>query len=186
MERRDNKTNFLVNAGLMIAIATVLSYIVIVQMPQGGTVTAASMVPIFLIAYKYGFKRGVMTGVVYGVLQAVLQASAVVHPVQLLLDYPIAFGFLGIAGIFSPKILDRSLGKGKKAGYIAAGTLIGVLGRFICHILSGAIFFKEYAGLENPWIYSAVYNLSYLLPEFIITVIVTVLLLSTFERFLYK
>lgn len=186
MERNMNNTKFLVNAGLMIAIATVLSYIKLFELPQGGSITFASMVPIFLISFKYGLKKGIFTGIIYGILQFILQPSGVVHPLQLILDYPLAFGLLGLSGIFSDKILNKNLNNLKKSFYIIVGILISILGRFFCHLISGAIFFKQYAGAKNPWIYSAIYNGSYLSLELLVSCIVTILILNIFNKYLFK
>jgi thiamine transporter len=85
----------------------------------------------------------------------------VVHPVQLFLDYPIAFGCLGLSGVFS------------KSKYgIIKGYLLGVFGRYVCHILTGVIFFYMYAGEQTPLIYSIIYNGSYIVPEAAVTIII--------------
>ena len=145
-----------------VALATVLSYIKIFSLPQGGSVTAASMVPILWLALRRGPKVGLFAATLYGVVQFAL-GPYIYHPAQVLLDYPIAFGLLGVAGFF------------QKRPFI--GVSLGIFGRFFAHFLSGIIFFASYApdGM-NPAIYSAVYNGGYLLVELVISVYVIYLL----------
>ncbi|MDO5707686.1 MAG: energy-coupled thiamine transporter ThiT [Andreesenia angusta] len=183
--RQDDKTRFIVISGLMIAIATVLSYIKPFQMPQGGSITAGSMIPILIIGFRYGAKKGFLVGAIYGILQAILQGY-VIHPMQFILDYPLPFGLLGLSGLFANNIYNAVKNNSSKYIYIILGTLIGIFGRFICHVLSGVIFFKEYAGAQNPWIYSIVYNSTYLIVEFIISAIILSLLWNTFEKTIFK
>jgi thiamine transporter len=154
-------TKIIAEVVVFVALATVLSYIKIFSLPQGGSVTAASMVPILWLAIRRGPKVGLFAATVYGLVQLV--DSFVVHPAQLLLDYPIAFGMLGLAGFF------------QKRPFL--GVTSGIMGRFLAHFISGFIFFSTYApeGM-NPIIYSAVYNGGYLLAELVISVYVVYLL----------
>ena len=142
---------------IAIALSTVLSFIKVFQMPQGGSITAGSMIPIIYLALRNRPKVAFTGAVLYGVVQFMIEPFFV-HPIQLLLDYPFAFGALGIATLI------------KK--YPSVGASIGIALRFICHFLSGIIFFGMYApeGI-NPLYYSAIYNGSYLLPELIVTAI---------------
>lgn len=142
-------TRMLVHAAMCIALSFVLSCIRLYRMPQGGSITPASTLPIMLFAYVYGFTPGVIVGMAYGMLQ-LLQDLYFVHPMQLLLDYPLAFAMLALSGLL----------REWKAGRlrIAAGCVLGGLGRIAMHTISGAIFFAEYAGDLNPWIYSLGYN----------------------------
>lgn len=148
-------TRMMANASLCIALAFILSYVRLYEMPQGGSVTLASMVPIFMFAYAYGVAPGLMLGFAYGLLQFV-QGGWFVHPVQFLLDYPLAFAMLGFAGV-ARSLPDR--------WGMAAGILTGVLLRFLCAFLTGVFFWGEGAGDQNVLVYSAVYNGSYLIPE---------------------
>lgn len=155
-----NRIKPLVYSGVAIAIATVLSMIK-VTLPQGGSVTFVSMLFIVLIGYFYGVRQGVVAGIVYGLLQLILNGW-VMHPVQLLLDYPLAFGALGLSGIFV----------NSKNG-LMKGLLIGIVGRFICHFIAGVVFFAEYApeGI-SPTLYSFIYNFSYVSIEGFITIVI--------------
>lgn len=152
-------TRMLVEAGVMIALAQILSYIKIYEAPYGGSVTAGSMVPIMFFALRYGLKPGFLVGMVYGVLQFILGPKYSYHLLSILLDYLLAFGFLGLAGLI----------RGNRTGALA-GVFLAVLGRFVCHLLSGVIIFASYApeGM-NPWFYSTLYNGAYLLPELVIS-----------------
>jgi len=153
-------TRQLVFSAMAIALAMVTSMVKLMEMPMGGSVTLLSMLFIVLIAYWYGPVAGITTGMAYGLLQFVLEPIFYTLP-QMLLDYPLAFGALGLAGFFH-----------KKKFGLQIGYLVGVAGRFIFATLSGVIFFASYApeGM-NPWVYSILYQGSYLLPEAIVTLI---------------
>ena len=142
------------------ALALVTSFIKFASLPMGGSITLFSMFFICFIGYLYGPKIGIMTGVAYGILQLIL-GPYIYAPLQVLLDYPLAFGALGLAGFFS----------NKKFG-LTTGVIVGILGRYICHVISGYVFFASYApeGM-NPMIYTLGYNATYILPELIATVI---------------
>lgn len=161
-------TKMLVEAGIMIALSVVLSRIKIYEAPQGGSVTAGSMIPILLFAMRWGLGPGITAGITFGLLKLML-GGWVFSPTQAILEYPIAFGFLGLAGIFSNSIENT---KGTNYFQIILSNFLAIGGRFICHLLAGVIFFAEYAGTQNPWIYSAIYQSSYLVPEFIISSII--------------
>ena len=162
---RDSKkwsTRMLANAALCIALSFVLSYIRLYKLPQGGSITLASMLPLFLFAYAYGVGPGMLVGAAYGILQFI-QDAYFVHPIELLLDYPLAFAMLGLAGLAS-RFSD-------KWGLIP-GIVLGTFGRFVCAFLSGVIFFGMYAPEgQSVLVYSAVYNGFYLIPESIICIV---------------
>lgn len=162
----------LAEGGVMIALSILLSYIIIYEAPQGGSVTAGSMIPIMFFAMRWGVGPGAFVGATYGVLHFILKPNFY-HPVQFLLDYLIAYGFLGLAGI--AKMKSGKL-NGKDYFKIFLGVLLSIGGRFISHLLSGVVFFAEYAENQNPWIYSAIYNGGYLVPELIISSIILMLL----------
>ena len=154
-------TRALTVSALMIALATVLGMIKIFEMPQGGSVTLFSILPIAVCGYLLGTRRGVMAGFCVGLINLIF-GPYVIHPVQLLIDYPLAFGAVGLAGI------TRNSSNGLTKGY-----LIGLLGRYICAVLSGVIFFGSYAPEgSHPRTWPLWYNLTYLAAEGIITVIV--------------
>ena len=140
-------------AGICVGMSFALSYIKLWDMPQGGSITLVSLLPLMLYAYIFGAKKGVFVGFAYGVLQAV-QDPWIIHPAQFLLDYPVAFSAAGLAGLFRETNALKKLPQGKFAlGAILAGTM-----RFVCHVLSGALAFEAYAEGQNAWLYSLAYN----------------------------
>lgn len=154
-------TKQLVYSAVAIALAVVCSMIRLFEMPMGGSVTLLSMLFIVLIAYWYGPCVGIMTAVAYGLVQFVTEPIFYTIP-QMLLDYPLAFGALGLAGFFYKKKY------GLPIGYIA-----GVIGRFVFSTLSGVIFFASYAPEDmHPLVYSAGYQASYLIPEAVVTLVI--------------
>jgi len=155
-------TKIIAEIVVFVSLATVLSYIKVFSLPQGGSITAASMVPIIWLALRRGPKVGLFAAAVYGLVQLVI-GPYIFHPAQVLLDYPIAFGMLGLAGFF------------QKRPFL--GVNVGIIGRFLAHFFSGIIFFADYApkGM-HPAIYSAVYNGGYLLVELVISIYVVYLL----------
>lgn len=143
--------------GLAVALSTVLGILKIYKMPQGGSVTLGSMVPVLLMGIFYGPEVGFLTGFLVGILNLFIDPY-ILHPVQVLFDYPLPYMALGLSGYF------------KNNKYV--GTVVGILGRYIFHILSGVIFFASYAGNQNPLIYSAVYNITYLGPDALVCFII--------------
>jgi thiamine transporter len=157
-------TRILAEIPIIVALSLVLNFIKVFQMPQGGSITLGSMVPVLLISLRRGPKVGVFTGVVFGFAQMFLDGWFY-SPVGMFLDYPLAFGALGLAGIFKETPL--------------LGVVVSLTTRFLSHFLSGVIFFYMYAppGMD-PMVYSAVYNGSYMLPELIISGIIVYLLIQ--------
>ena len=148
--------HMLANAALCIALSFILSYIRLYRMPQGGSITPASMLPLLLFSVAYGVGPGFTAGAAYGLLQF-MQGGDFVHPVQMLLDYPLAFAMLGLAGLSQDN--DSLLP-------LVLSILLGIFGRFLCAFLSGMVFWGIYAPEGQPvWLYSMVYNGIYLIPE---------------------
>ncbi|EFI41564.1 MULTISPECIES: energy-coupled thiamine transporter ThiT [Peptoniphilus] len=158
---RNEKSKMLAEAGVMIALSQILSYVKVFQMPQGGSITIASMVPIIFFSLIWGGKKGILASVTYGILQFALGGEGILNPLSILLDYLLAFGVLGVAGFF-PKNITGAI----------TGTSVAVLLRYFFHFLSGWLVFYMYApeGVA-PWIYSLSYN-SYMLVELVISVVV--------------
>ncbi|MGH4123738.1 MAG: energy-coupled thiamine transporter ThiT [Clostridium sp.] len=148
--------------GMSIALATVLQFITILKMPQGGSVTAGSMIPIILIAFFYGPEVGFLTGFLFGIINFMVSPIAV-HPVQVLFDYPLPFMAIGIVGYFKEFNIKGILG----------GVVIAMFARFACHFISGMVFFGSYApeGV-SAYVYSFGYNASYMSVETIITCVI--------------
>lgn len=146
---------------IAMALAIVTSFIKFASLPFGGSITLFSMFFICFIGYLYGPRLGLMTGVAYGLLQ-LITGPYIYAPLQTLMDYPLAFGALGLSGFFW-----------KSKHGLFKGCIVGMLGRYVFHVISGYIYFAEYApeGM-NPLIYTLGYNLTYILPEMIATLIV--------------
>ncbi len=151
-------TRTLVVAAMCITIAFLLSYIRFYRMPQGGSVTAASMLPIILFAWQFGPVPGLAVGLVYGALQFIQDGAnfsyGLMEPV---FDYFLAFGVLGLVGLF------------KK--HLTIGIIVVVTLRYLLHVVSGVIFFSEYAEGQPVWIYSLLYN-GFMLPELAICLVI--------------
>lgn len=160
--KKKMSTKQLVFSAMAIALATVTSMIKLFEMPMGGSVTLFSMLFIVLIGYWYGLGGGLTVAIAYGVLQLLLDPYILSFP-QMLVDYILAFGALGLAGIFH----------NSKHGLIK-GYIVAVLGRYFFSFLSGWIFFGMYApdNFPNAVVYSLAYNGSYLGAEALITLIV--------------
>jgi thiamine transporter len=162
-------TRVLTEAAIAVALSFVLGFFVLFKMPFGGSVSL-EMIPLILLSLRQGWKVGVVAGVAYGFLDLAIDPF-VVHPLQLLLDYPLAFGVLGLAGLFKPTFWGAVL-----------GATVAVVARFFCHFLSGVIFFATYAPEGwNPFLYSAAYNAAYLAPSLLIAILVVVVLLRALD-----
>ena len=151
----------LVFCAMAIALGTVLSNLKLYSFPWGGSVTLLSMLIICLPGYWFGLGAGILTGVAYGVLQLLIDPY-VLYPSQLIVDYLLAFGALGLSGFFA----------NAKHGLLK-GYLTGVLGRYVFAVISGWIFFGSYAWEGwTPALYSLVYNGIYIFAEAAITMVI--------------
>jgi thiamine transporter len=157
---RERRTRLLLEIALTIALATVLSMLTIWRMPQGGSVSLG-MLPLFVLAFRRGLAPGLVAGALYGLVDLMINPY-VVHWAQLILDYPLAYLLVGLAGVVSVRLM-ASGGQQPDRRFIslvATGITIGALGRYLAHVLSGVIYFSEFAPAGQPvWLYSALYNL---------------------------
>ena len=159
--------------GVFVALAVVLGTLTrFVQLPFGGSINL-SLLPLIVLALRRGFQVGAISGALYGVVDFVLNPFFY-HPAQVLLDYPIAFGCMGaFSGLGSRFNISRHY-------YWAAGLAVGVggFGRLFFHWLSGVLFFASYAPSGEPvWLYSLTYNGSYVIPETILCMFMSHLVL---------
>ncbi len=165
---RNKKLIVMMEISLCVALSIVLSHLRLWQMPNGGSVTL-QMLPLFILAFRRGGKAGLAGGLVFGLLRMLLSPH-VYHPVQGILDYPLAFTLIGLAG------------------YLRHFPIVAMLGtsllRFISHVVAGQVFFGHYApeGM-NPWWYSITYNGTHLVPEILLTLVVYILVRSRRELF---
>lgn len=178
---RDFDSKAISYAAVCIALSFALSYLRILKMPQGGSITIASLLPLMIYAYMFGTKKGVFAGMIYGILQA-FQDFYVLHPAQFILDYPAAFACIGLAGLFADfKPLDKL-----PQLQFAFGGVIAGLARFVSHFLSGCFAFGAYAPAGTPvWIYSLGYQAAYVLPDIAIAIAVGILVFSS-KAFLHE
>lgn len=160
---KPSRTQMLVYGALSITLAFVLSYFKLFSLPLGGTVTLLSMLPIFVYAAYFGPLYGFTAAFAFALLQ-VVQGAYIVHPVQFILDYFVAFTCLGLASFF-PKNLPL-------------GAAVGGFARMIASTVSGAVFFGSYAadyGFSNVWAYSLAYNFLTIGVDTILCVVVAAL-----------
>lgn len=155
-------------AAMCVAISFVLSCIRLFRMPQGGSITVVSMLPLILFCVAFGPLQGLVAGCAYGLLQ-LIQDMYVIHPLQLLVDYPFAFGAMALAGFVSYLPIKDKL-------KLPLGVVLATIGRYIMAVISGAVFFAEYAPADQgALVYSLVYNISYLGPDALLCLVVSFL-----------
>ena len=166
-------TKRLVISAMFIAVSIVLNEITPIKLPVGGSVTPFSMVPLALLGWQYGALWGLSCGATMGVLDMVVGglenfsyvAGIPAYLTLILFDYLVAYGVMGISGIFKGKLKKPTV-------EFALGAGLACVLRFICHFITGVTIWADYAdGFANVWGYSLGYNASYMVPELIITVI---------------
>lgn len=173
------RVRMLCEGAIMVALAQILSYIKLMELPNGGSLTPA-MFPILLFAVRWGLKDGLLAGFVFGLLQLIFDGAYAWGWQSMLLDYLVAFTPLGLAGLF----------KGKSWG-IFAGTVVGCAGRFIVHYISGVTIYKILAPTEfmgttftSPELYSLVYNGVYMLPNTVIALVIAAVLYVPLKKYI--
>lgn len=177
-------TTSIVYAAVCIALAFGLSYVRLFKAPYGGSITLFSILPIALYSYMFGIRKGVMCGFIYGLLQSV-QDPWVVHPIQYILDYPFAFMMIGLCGGLFRKLFAKisSIPDRVRDGIaLSLGIVAGITLRYFCHVISGAVYFGEYAGdygFANPWTYSFTYNALYVFPDGAISIVGAFLIMTS-------
>jgi thiamine transporter len=150
-----------VEIALVLALAAVLNLLKVWRMPQGGTVSFV-MLPLLVISMRRGLRVALLAGVLYGVLDFLVDPFPPVHWAQYLLDYPLAYGLVGLSGVFAGA-WSRAMAAGRTAlatwGALLPAAALAAVGRFVAHFASGVVFFGEYAPEGQPvWLYSALYN----------------------------
>ena len=176
--RDRSATRMLCEGAIMVALAQILSYIKLMELPNGGSLTPA-MFPILLFALRWGLKDGLLAGFVFGLLQLIFDGAYAWGWQSMLLDYLLAFTPLGLAGLF----------KGKAWG-IFPGTVLGCAGRFVIHYISGVTIYRIAAPTEvlgtvfdNPELYSLAYNGSYMLPNPVLALVIAALLYVPMKKY---
>ena len=169
----------LTEGAIMVALAFVLSFVKLYELPNGGSLTPA-MFPILLYGLRWRTVRGLGAGFVFGLLQLIFDGAYAWGWQSMILDYLLAFTPLGLSGLF----------KGKAWG-IFPGTVIGCVGRFIVHYISGVTIYRivaptEVPGLgvyDNPSLYSLVYNASYMVPNMILAIVLAAVLYKPLKNY---
>jgi len=165
--QEEKKTRIMVEIGVAVALSAVFNFIPLWKMPQGGSVSL-EMLPIFIIAFRWGGIPGITAGFIYGLLQLTMGAY-IVHPFQVIMDYPVPYMLVGLAGFLSPVKHEGF----KRTIVIIAAILFGGIARFFAHVISGAVFFAHFAPEgQNPWLYSAVYNAGYIVLSLLICALI--------------
>ncbi len=160
-----------------VALAAVLGQVRLFVMPQGGSVSL-ELLPLVFVAVRRGVVPGLTAGLLYGVLQLGLPGAYVLHPAQALLDYPLAFMAVALAGLVR---VGAVAGRSGALRLLAAVAVAGA-GRLVFHFLSGLVFFAEYAPhWEAPWLYALTYNLLYLVPEVVLSALLLWPLLRAYD-----
>lgn len=170
-------TRVLVEVAILVTLAFVIEFgfSFLPAMPQGGRVSL-SLLPLIVIAWRHGVVPGIIGGVVYSILNLMLDGFVLYHWGSLFLDYVFAFGLIGLSG-YVKTFKDDVL-------FFAIAIVAGFFLRFTSHVLSGAILFGEYAPEgQNPWLYSIIYNSTYLLPALVLTVIVGIPVFYALQRY---
>ena len=179
MNRKKWTLRCVCEGAIFLALAQLLGYLKLFELPQGGSVTPA-MLPLIVFCVRWGLAPGLSVGVLYGLLQLLLDGAYAWGWVSIFFDYLFAFGLIGLAGLF----------RGKKAGLVC-GAAVGCFARFLPHLVSGVLFVQGTAafsiyGVEtaSPWVYSALYNGVYMLPTMLLTVLLGALLTKPLKRYL--
>lgn len=157
----------LAEGGVLIALALVLGMLKPYEFPNGGSISL-EMLPLFVFCIRWGFGRGLLACTAFGILQVFVQGAVAYGWVSIILDYIVAFMPLCLCG----------LGKGKPGG-LFWGSALGAFGRFLIHFISGITIYRILAPTEvlgttfdNPYLYSAVYNGSYIIVDLALCLVI--------------
>lgn len=188
MNAKRGNTRFITEVAVFSALAYLLDLVAnllsLKIWPQGGSISIA-MVPVLLMAYRWGIKGGLLSGLLLGLLQFISGFAQIYVLIQGIIDYFIAFTVVGLAGVFAGQIRSAMANgkKGKWMTYAFLGAFLGSALRYLSHVVSGAVFFGEYAPEGQPVvIYSLLYNGTYMLPSFIVSAIIVILVLGAMPK----
>lgn len=182
---RNERIRTLTEIALAVALAAVLNLPYLrIQLPfniAGGTISL-NMLPLFVIALRRGVLPGLVAGMLYGCVDALIDPY-IVHPAQFLLDYPVAYGMVGLSGLASGLWRRSAQTEKRHLAVLVGAAVLGVAGRFAAHWLSGVIFFGSYAPKGQPvWLYSLIYQSTYLLPSLALTLAAALAVFPALER----
>ena len=167
MSEKKVNPRIVAEAGVFAGLAVAFYLLSPGQLPNAGRISM-EMLPLYYLSFRRGAKVGILTGGVVGILIMALDPRFV-HPVQVLLDYPVPMMMVGLSGIFSRKIW--------------LGILVGGIGRFVPHFISGIVFFAAFTPEGTPvWLYSLIYNGSYVVPQMVLGLILMPLIMRRMGR----
>lgn len=183
---RTNQLQPLIETSILAALAFIIDLLPSIQLGPWISISFA-MVPVFLLSFRWGFKYGVLSGFLWGVLQVIFGDAYILHWFQFIIEYFVAFAFIGFAGLFMGMI-QNCFDEGKKnigLFYITLATFVGSFARYLVHYIAGIVFWGSYAPEGQPvWLYSLVVNGPAGLGSFLFCIIVLILLISISPRIL--
>jgi thiamine transporter len=177
------ETRTLVEGALTVALAAVLNSAFVWQMPNGGRVSLV-MVPLVVFGLRRGWAWGLTAAAVFGLVDLLIEPAGIVYPIQVVLDFPLAFGLAGLtAGVFRPAWRSAvTHGPGPMVGVAIAATVAACAVRFAAHWVSGVVFFAQFAEGQPVWLYSLLYNGGYMLPTAIVSAAAVAVVMPSLER----
>jgi len=182
------KILFLIEVPVFVAFSYILDSIPFLKFSiwaQGGSISLV-MIPIFLLSFRWGLKGGIVGGALLGILKLILGRPYILVPLQGFLDYGVAFTVLGFAGIFAFKV-QNAIKQEKYTNallFVTFGVLLGSTLRFFAHFFAGAVFFGSAVDGMGKWLFSFLYNLSYIAPSILICSLVVFYLFKKQPRLL--
>ncbi|MDA1635745.1 energy-coupled thiamine transporter ThiT [Bacillus cereus] len=205
---RNTNLQAMIESAILAAFALVIDILPLsIKISATGGSISFAMIPIFIIAYRWGFKMAFLGGLIWGLLQIVVGDAIIVTPIQVLIEYFVAFAFIGFAGLFYRPIQKALLApnenseeqsslssrkdkpsskqnKGKKViGYIIVATFIGSFARYFCHFIAGIIFWGQYAPKgQSAVLYSLIFNGSTMIGSYILCTVLLIFLFITSPR----
>lgn len=188
---KQNQTLFYVEVAILTAFALILDITPFLKFklwPTGGSISFA-MIPVFILAFRWGIKGGLLSGFLWGILQIATGNAYILNFWQALIEYGLAYTVLGFAGIFAIPLQEAAQHNqtGRMFRYVVSGILVGGAARFLMHFFAGTFFFADMAPAgQSAWLYSFVYNLSYMVPALLICIIATFFLFSKQQRVLLR
>lgn len=187
---KNNGVRFIAEMGIFIALGLVFDIVAKplgdAIWPNGGSISIA-MVPIFMMSFRYGLKGGLISGVAIGSIQILWSGNSIIHWAQAFLDYSFAYGIVGVAGLFA-KLVYKYKGNFKAILFASLAILVGGLARTFFHIVAGVVFwsqdlFTDGVALKLIWWASATYNIGYMAPSIVLSIIIIIILIIRYFHF---
>ncbi len=183
---RNTNLQAMIESAILAAFAMVIDILPLsIKISATGGSISFAMIPIFIIAYRWGFKMAFLGGLIWGLLQIVVGDAIIVTPIQVIIEYFVAFACIGFAGLFYKQIQQTLInGERKKTiSYIILATFIGSLARYFCHFIAGIIFWGQYAPKgQSAVLYSLIFNGSTMIGSFILCAVLLIFLFTTSPR----